>query len=79
MTFALLAGLILVNALYVVHLDRKDKRVDVQVNRLLQRIQAPERAVLEHAEIRPQEGPLYSNEWSEEEARLEALFGDGDV
>jgi hypothetical protein len=74
--FALLAGLILINALYVVHLDRKDKRVDAQVNRLLQRIQAPERAVVEFSEIHPTEGPVYSNEWIEEQENLEALFKD---
>jgi hypothetical protein len=78
MTFALLIALVVINGLYVLHLERKDRRHDSQVNGLLQRIQAPERAVLEHAEVRPAEGPLFSNEWSEEEDRLEEIFAEGE-
>lgn len=45
MIFALLAALVIVNVLYVLHLERKDRRHDEQVGRLLMHIQAPEMAV----------------------------------
>jgi hypothetical protein len=41
----LLVALIVVNVAYVLHLERKDRRHDEQVNRLLVHIQAPETAV----------------------------------
>lgn len=44
----LIAALIAVNVLYIRLLDRKDARQDRQVQRLCQRIQAPELAVIEH-------------------------------
>jgi hypothetical protein len=40
-----LTALVVVNVLYVRHLEAKDRRHDSQVDRLLQRIQAPETAV----------------------------------
>jgi hypothetical protein len=40
-----LTALVIVNVLYVRHLEAKDRRHDQAVDRLLQRIQAPEVAV----------------------------------
>ena len=65
MTFALTAALILTVLAFVVLLDRKDKRAharqerhDKQVERLCQRIQAPELAVAHHdAEQAPDSPP----------------------
>lgn len=46
----LLTGLVAVNVAYIRHLEAKDRRHDEQVGRLLQRIQAPEMAVMQHAQ-----------------------------
>lgn len=73
MLVAFLAALVVVNVMYVWLLDRKDTRYDAQVQRLCQRIQAPEQAVLEHA-VTPREGPLFSNEFSEDDQFLEGLM-----
>jgi hypothetical protein len=57
MTIALLTALVAVNAAYLLLLDRRDRRDREdraadrrQVQYLLQRIQAPELAVIEHAQ-----------------------------
>jgi hypothetical protein len=42
---ALIVALVAVNVLYIRHMEAKDRRHDSQVDRLLQRIQAPEIAV----------------------------------
>lgn len=77
MIYGLLA-LLSLNAGYLVLLDRKDKRHLAQVQTLCQRIQAPDQAVIEHSETKTFDGPLYSNEFSEEEDRLEAMLRDGE-
>lgn len=46
----LLTALVVVNVAYIRHLEAKDRRHDEQIGRLLQRIQAPEHAVIEHAQ-----------------------------
>jgi hypothetical protein len=48
---ALLTALVVVNVLYVRHLEAKDRRHDNTVDRLLQRIQAPEVAVAQAAAV----------------------------
>lgn len=58
MTIALLAALIAANITWVWLIDRKDKRHDAQLTRLLVHVQAPERAVA-HATSAPVDGPLY--------------------
>jgi len=75
MLYALLAALVAVNAGYLFLLDRKDRRFDEQVSRLLQRIQAPDQAVLEHSVMTSpkREGPAFENEFSEDEAHLEDI------
>lgn len=55
-TIALLTGLILVNAGFLVLLDRRDSRDRDERSVLLQRIQAPEQAVYEHAVTEHAEG-----------------------
>lgn len=66
-------------------LDRRDQRAksdrDAErevANRLLQRIQAPQQAVVDYAPQNKVEGPLFSNEWSEEEERLDVLLAEGE-
>jgi hypothetical protein len=46
--YSLLAALVAVNIAYLVFLDRKDARERAERQTLLQRIQAPEAAVVEH-------------------------------
>lgn len=77
MLYLLLAALLVVNTGYLIVLDRKDRRFDAQVNRLLQRIQAPEQAVVEHsARVAPErEGPLFTNEFSDDQDALEYTLG----
>jgi hypothetical protein len=73
-TFLLLGALVAVNAAYVWHLERKDRRHDDQVSRLLQRIQAPEQAVIEHSQSERLDGDLYSNEFREDDELLEQIL-----
>jgi hypothetical protein len=58
LTITLTAALILTLAGFLVIVDRKDKRHDKQLTRLLVHVQAPERAVA-HAITAPADGPLY--------------------
>lgn len=64
MTYALLVALVVgiagLNVLYVRHLEAKDRRHDEQVNRLLQRIQAPEVAVAQAASLPTESLPAVS-------------------
>ena len=75
MTIALLAALVAVNLAYVWHLERKDRRHDSQVNRLLHWVHSPATASLEQAHV-SYDGPRHSNEFREEQARLLQLVGD---
>lgn len=58
MLIALLAALVAVITAFLVTLDRRDKRHDAQLTRLLVHVQAPERAVA-HATSVVSDGPLY--------------------
>jgi hypothetical protein len=58
MTIALLTCLIAVILIAGWLIDRKDKRHDQQLTRLLVHVQAPDRAVA-HAITAPVDGPLY--------------------
>lgn len=58
MTIALIAALVSAVALNAWIMDRKDKRHDTQLTRLLVHVQAPDRAVA-HAISVPVDGPLY--------------------
>lgn len=65
----LIAALVAVNIAYIRLLERKDARHDVQVNRLLHWQHQPETASLEQiAETR--DGPAFTNEFREQQARL---------
>lgn len=72
MILALLVGLVLVNVGYLVLLDRRDKRDSIERANLLQRIQAPEAAVVQHQieNYGPAEAvyPLSDRESAEREA-----------
>lgn len=72
MIFALLAALVAVNVAYLVLLDRKDGRDRVERANTLQRIQAPEAAVVQHQieNYGPAEAvyPLSERESAEREA-----------
>jgi hypothetical protein len=48
MLYALIVALVAINAGYLIHLDRRDKRERDERADLLQRIQAPHVAVAEH-------------------------------
>lgn len=78
MVYILVTALVAVNIAYLFLLDRRDRRHDSQVNRLLQRVQAPEQAVLEHAaHVAPErEGPLFTNEFSDDQDALDLMLGE---
>lgn len=61
-------------AAFLVASDRKDRRHQEQVQKLLQRIQAPEQAVLEHAAQERPEGPLYRTEFDDDMDHLNAVL-----
>ena len=73
MLYALLAALVAMNIAYLVLLDRKDRRDRAERATLLQRIQAPDAAVYEHAHATfPQDSsslPLSDEEIAEREER----------
>jgi ABC-type transport system involved in cytochrome bd biosynthesis fused ATPase/permease subunit len=75
----LLVALVVVNVLYVLHLERKDRRHDAQVDRLLQRIQAPEIAVATAAQQIPTADPpavhpdLDEDYWEAQEEALKRI------
>lgn len=73
MTLSLLAALVAVNVAYLLLLDRKDKRDRDERQVLLQRIQAPEAAVYEHAtrnSDEPEDGmPMTDQMVADDEAR----------
>lgn len=77
---AAVALLVVIAALLVV-IDRQGKRHHdelrahrVEVAGLCQRLQAPETAVLQHAaEWSDREGPMFTNEFDEDEKALEAM------
>ena len=77
MTIALLAALVAVNIAYIWHLERKDRRHDSQVNRLIHWAQSPSTAAVEQVS-RPSEGPLYRNPWNAEVERLELAVNGAD-
>lgn len=58
MTLAFLIALVVVNVGWLWLVDRKDKRHDTQLSRLIVHVQAPEQAVA-HAMAIPIDGPLY--------------------
>jgi hypothetical protein len=58
LTIILTAALMLTLIGFLVLVDRKDKRHDKQIARLLVHVQAPDRAVA-HATTAPADGPLY--------------------
>ena len=74
---ALIAALIAVNVAYLVLLDRKDARDREERQTLLQRIQAPEAAVYEHATQGlpddPSPYPLSDDELAEQEERARVI------
>jgi hypothetical protein len=83
-TFALIAGLFVTVAAFVILLDRKDKRAheERQADRLeraalLQRIQAPELAVVRHDVDQVSEAPQPPTDdegyWREAEERQQAI------
>jgi len=67
-------AVVVITALYALASDRKDKRHAEQVQKLCQRLQAPEQAVLEHAAQERSEGPLYVTEFDEDMAHLEKVL-----
>lgn len=77
MTIALTAALILAIAGFLVLLDRKDTRDRAERQVLLQRIQAPEAAVYEHAtQHQPADSdpfPMSDEQLAEQEERARAL------
>ena len=77
MIIALLSALVAVNIAYLVLMDRKDARDREERQTLLQRIQAPEAAVYEHAtRDLPDDSspyPLTDEELAEQEERARVL------
>lgn len=77
MTTALLAALVAVNIAYLVLLDRRDTRDRSERAVLLQRIQAPEAAVYEHAAPMlppdPEGLPMTDEQLAEQEERARVL------
>jgi hypothetical protein len=67
LTLALLITLLIVNAGWLLLFDRKDKRHQQQVGRLLQRIQAPEIAVAEHVTQEDAGEPVAAMQWDNDD------------
>lgn len=70
MLIALLVALVAINVLWVAVVDRKDRRHDQQLSRLLVHVQAPERAVAFATSV-PLDGPLYAPAEGDESWRQE--------
>ena len=64
----------LITGLFLYANDRKDRRHAEQVQKLCQRLQAPEQAVLEHASQERTEGPLYRTEFDDDMDHLHAVL-----
>jgi hypothetical protein len=77
MTIALTAALILAVAGFLVLLDRRDVRDRAERQILLQRIQAPDAAVYEHAAAQqapdPEPFPMSDEQLAEEEERRRVI------
>ena len=69
-----LAGaLVLLNVVWIFVLDRKDKRHDAQMGRLLVHIQAPQQAVMQQMPQLPEPEYRFQNEFTEQQEHLQDL------